>query len=79
MLMNCTKDHLYSFNLSIESTVQHFVQHDNMYHSLLATCFITTYHLYNIPYKEGEPLLPRSKDNYQMVLKYYNWQFISYL
>jgi hypothetical protein len=44
-----------------------------MYHPVLATCFITTfllfYHLYNIPYKEGEPLLSRSKDNYQIVFK----------
>jgi hypothetical protein len=28
-----------------------------------------SYLLYNIPYKEGEPLLSRAKDKYQIVFK----------
>ena len=30
---------------------------------------LTTYHLHDIPYKEGELLIPRSKDKHQTVFK----------
>jgi hypothetical protein len=43
-----------------------------MYHYFLTTASLhpyVLYQLYNIPYKEGEPLLSRAKDNYQIVFK----------